>query len=264
MELSSDDILHAILRGWGIAVRKLGQSMDIGPFLVTLDPDSQLPWLNYALPIRPEASDGDLVATLPLVRAEFERRQRPLRFEILGDLFPSLPVHLQAEGLVLQFKLPLMACTAAELQPTVERGVHVELLAADAPDAELGEYIRLRDAAFGAPPSDELEIQRLRDQLVAGRARHARAFLGNALAGVGALLAGGEVTELVAVATHPDARRRGVAGALSLFLVRDHLQRGGTAVWLSAADDAARAVYTQIGFRRIGWQLNYGTSETRT
>ena len=74
--------------------------------------------------------------------------------------------------------------------------------------------------------------------------------------GVGTTL-GSELAELQGVTTLPDARRRGVAAAVSSALVDAVFAQGGNAVWLSVEDAAARACYAKLGFRTIGERLNY-------
>jgi predicted GNAT family acetyltransferase len=54
------------------------------------------------------------------------------------------------------------------------------------------------------------------------------------------------VTEIVGVATVPEARRRGIAGAVTARLVED---AAADIVFLSAGEDAAR-VYARLGFER--------------
>jgi predicted GNAT family acetyltransferase len=58
----------------------------------------------------------------------------------------------------------------------------------------------------------------------------------------------GDVTEIVGVATVPEARQRGIAGALTARLVED---AAADIVFLSAGEEAAR-VYARLGFERRG------------
>ena len=58
-------------------------------------------------------------------------------------------------------------------------------------------------------------------------------------------------TEISAVCTHPDARGRGLAAALTRHVARGILERGETPFLHVAADnDAALRVYERLGFRR--------------
>lgn len=57
-------------------------------------------------------------------------------------------------------------------------------------------------------------------------------------------------TEISAVCTHPDARGRGLAAALSRRVALDILERGETPfLHVAAGNEAARRVYERLGFR---------------
>jgi predicted GNAT family acetyltransferase len=62
----------------------------------------------------------------------------------------------------------------------------------------------------------------------------------------------GETAELVGVATLPEARRRGLAGAVTALLARHALEHGVRNLLLSAQDDDVARVYERVGFRRVG------------
>jgi ribosomal protein S18 acetylase RimI-like enzyme len=62
----------------------------------------------------------------------------------------------------------------------------------------------------------------------------------------------GEAAEVLAVATLPEARRRGLAGAITALLARHALESGVRNLLLSAQDDGVARVYERVGFRRVG------------
>jgi ribosomal protein S18 acetylase RimI-like enzyme len=62
----------------------------------------------------------------------------------------------------------------------------------------------------------------------------------------------GELAEIVAVATLPEARRRGLAGAVTALLARHAREHGVPGLLLSAQDDDVARVYQRVGFRRVG------------
>jgi predicted GNAT family acetyltransferase len=63
----------------------------------------------------------------------------------------------------------------------------------------------------------------------------------------------GEFAEIMAVATLPSARRRGLAGALTALLARHaHDEAGVRTVLLSAQDDDVARVYARVGFQQAG------------
>ena len=61
-------------------------------------------------------------------------------------------------------------------------------------------------------------------------------------AGAGALTPNGSTAELVGIATLPEFRRRGVASAVSSYLVDRYFRQGGEIAWLSAEDQIAQIV----------------------
>jgi predicted GNAT family acetyltransferase len=56
-------------------------------------------------------------------------------------------------------------------------------------------------------------------------------------------------TEVSAVCTHPDARRRGLGAAVTAQVVRGILERGETPFLHHTAENPARTVYEALGFR---------------
>ncbi len=79
----------------------------------------------------------------------------------------------------------------------------------------------------------------------------ARAFvLGRALAGE---------AELLTLATHPDARRAGLARALLQRFEAEARARGAAEAFLEVAETnrAARALYAQAGWREVGRRPGY-------
>jgi predicted GNAT family acetyltransferase len=85
------------------------------------------------------------------------------------------------------------------------------------------------------------------------------AWLGDQPVGVGAYtLPLGGFTELVGIATLPEYRRRGIAGAMTSEMAKVAFAEGVQIAFLTAADDDASRVYQRSGFYRIGTGLAYG------
>jgi len=59
-------------------------------------------------------------------------------------------------------------------------------------------------------------------------------------------------SEIMAVATLPYARRRGLAQAVTTTLVQDAHAAGVGLMLLSAQDDDVARVYERVGFARVG------------
>ena len=62
----------------------------------------------------------------------------------------------------------------------------------------------------------------------------------------------GDLAEIVAVATLPEVRRRGLAGAVTALLARHAWEHGVPTLLLSAQDDDVARIYERVGFRRVG------------
>lgn len=69
----------------------------------------------------------------------------------------------------------------------------------------------------------------------------------------------GDTAEVVAVATLPEGRRRGLARAVTSVLVTEARARGLRLLFLSADGEAVARIYARTGFRRVGTSLEAGT-----
>jgi ribosomal protein S18 acetylase RimI-like enzyme len=233
-----------------------GDAVRCGPFRAFFDPHTAHNELNYAMPVAPLGSPGEIDTAIADLRRLFRERGRRLRVEFVAELWPQLPAALERAGLTLENDEPLMACTPASFAPQAALGVEVRALGPEDGDADLAAYLHIRDETNTRPAPEE--IARLREQIGQGNGWFALATLGGEPAGTGrGLVADGGLGELVAIVTRRDLRRRGVAGTVVSFLVRRHFAAGGTLAWLSAANGGAQSVYARVGFRSIGSLLNY-------
>lgn len=232
---------------------------DVGPFRALLDSGTDLIWLSYAVPVAPLGNPAEVGVALRELERVFAAHRRRLRFEFNALPWPALPAALEGYGLQLQAEHPLMVCTPATFTPVAAPEVMARLLDAEAPDAELGAASAIQRLSFGGEEraSSDDEIAGLRGTLRAGLYVYGLATHETTPAGVASLSPIGDVAELTGVATHPAARRRGVAATLSSLLVRAHFAQGGALVWLSAGDAIAQATYAKLGFRLIDTRLNY-------
>lgn len=123
----------------------------------------------------------------------------------------------------------------------------------------------LQGVAF---PHDAWSAQSLRDELAAGAARWwviAETSAPESTASVPSVvgLAGsswaGDVVDVLSLAVHPSARRRGTGRALLAELVAQARSTGAARVLLEVAADneAARALYAAAGFRPISRRRGY-------
>lgn len=239
------------------------QSRDViavGSFQALIDPSCDLTWLNYAVPVEPLGTNTEVTEVLLELREVFAQRDRILRFEFTESLWPRLPELLKDAGFTVEARHPMMLCTPRDFQPYQISRVQVEYLTAADDIEALTTYLCVRNQGFdyhADEPPTEQEIAELAEQIQQGMMRCALARLDGIPAGIGAILPMFGVGELAGVATIPALRRQGVAATLCSDLVKDHFQRGGDLVWLSAGDAIAQATYERIGFRVVDTRLNY-------
>jgi ribosomal protein S18 acetylase RimI-like enzyme len=230
-----------------------------GPFEALIDLSSDLIWLNYAVPVAPQADHAAALAALEELKAHFHARDRRPRFEFNAAPWPELPGLLEAAGLSLQERQPLMACTPTDLLHPAAPGVEVRLLDAESPDADFLAIHQIQAEAFDevGPPLDAARILKQRVQLRVGNILLALALLDGVPVGAGGIFADDTgVGELAGVATHTEFRRRGVASTLSAALSAAFFAGGGALAWLSAADAGAQATYARVGYRLIDERIN--------
>jgi ribosomal protein S18 acetylase RimI-like enzyme len=228
------------------------EHVPVGPFDAWL---GDQPGANSAAPRLPPPDDESVSAALAELAALFARRGKRLTLELTEPLFPRLPRLIEAAGLSLVSREPILVCPVADLRPRHAAGVTVRFLQPGGPDADLRAFLGLADEAFGRRSSRDV----LRAELarVGGRAA-ALAHLDGRPAGTGFLARYGDgVVEITRVATASWARRRGVAATLTTALVEDAVETGHDLAWLTASGPPAQALYQKLGFRILGDRLSY-------
>jgi ribosomal protein S18 acetylase RimI-like enzyme len=189
----------------------------------------------------------------------------PVAFEWVHDLVPELSDVAHAAGLTVRH-CPLLLLDPDALPARPPEGIG--LARVDPDDAEAivaGEVVAA--TAFGipapvaAPDPDRLEA--IATALRQGHAARAVAWRDGpdrprdehgrpVVLAAGSTQRAAGLAEVVGVGTLPQARRRGLGGAITAALARHELDQGASAVFLSAADESASRVYQRVGFRRIG------------
>lgn len=231
--------LTAIETYYDAVPRSAARIEEIGPFTLFVGTGA---WPYYARP-RLGLSHGFTVAEIEAVRARMRELAVPEAFEWVDETTPSLLPAVREAGLEVM-EAPLMVLTGA-VPATVPDGVTVRMI--DADDPALAASISAQDRGFGGTGGGvESRVEFVRDRLRSGVTRQAIAESAEGVLSVGAHQPVGDVTEIVGVATVPEARRRGLAGAVTAALVAD---AGVGTVFLSAGEDAAR-VYGRLGFER--------------
>ncbi|NNU80219.1 GNAT family N-acetyltransferase [Halovulum dunhuangense] len=208
------------------------------------------PLFNGAIIARDER--GDILAFETRLAEEIARHHAPALWWIASAAHtPAIENRLSALGLKERGTLPAMACALARLAPPGPLpGLHIEE-AADA--AARADWAALAARATGFSPEAAQALCRLEEQIppeaLRGQRRFTASLDGQPVATASTVVTG-TVAGLYAVATLPEARGRGIAGALSLLalgLARD----AGALTGVLQASDMGRPVYRRLGFAEI-------------
>jgi ribosomal protein S18 acetylase RimI-like enzyme len=250
-------VLERLERFYDAVPRSGARAEAVGPFSLFVStgefPLYGRPRLGLTTAIEPDDVAGLLA------------RQRelglPEAIEWVVETTPSLTGAALAAGLkVIEF--PLLILDRAVSVPTPP-DVRVRRVPADEPDLE--RILAVAAIAFdhggtatgsaGPRERDALaatggrDRSRLRERLAEGSRVLVVAEDRDGPIASGAHQRVGDVTEIVAVATLPSARRRGLGAAVTGALVRDALDWGVRLVFLSAESDDVARIYERLGFR---------------
>jgi ribosomal protein S18 acetylase RimI-like enzyme len=253
-------LLRQIESAARVSLLKTREFVDFGPFCAYFDPLSDLIWLNYVAPVWPIESEREARSAMRDIRAEFDRRQRRVRFEFIQALWPNLGAMLIRQGLEVQTEQPLMICSPQSFKPCEAREVRIAELTSTDDDKAMEVFGKVSFEGFEGqdPPLPTVHAQeRLREELRSGMRKAVIGWVEYEAAGVASLSPMANTAEVVGVTTLPRFRRRKIASALSSHLVTGHFKRGGEVAWLSAADSIARSTYHTLGFQDAGIYSNY-------
>ena len=107
------------------------------------------------------------------------------------------------------------------------------------------------------------QVRRYRKMVSAGLGAWFGAFAGDQMVGDLGIFCSGELARYQSVQTHPDFRRRGIAGALvyqaAIYALEDHNVE--TLVIVAEADSPAQRLYQSIGFQFTEYQLGVWKAE---
>ena len=238
--------------------------VEVGPFTLFV---SRSPWPYYARPTvgrRAPITAGDLDA----LAAACAEHNVDLGIEWVHEVHPELAELVAAHELDLSSHA-LMRAEAADVAAAAVDGVTLRVVETGDPALLAGRAtadVSFTAGGTGTGPEGAAErdafLGKLDPELVAHLNDRARRGLTiNAVAedpaegvvAVGSYQPMGEFAEIMAVATLPSARRRGLAGALTALLARHaHDEAGVRTVLLSAQDDAVARIYARVGFQRVG------------
>lgn len=226
----------------------------IGPFLATVTADTANPYLNYAIP-----DDGatPTVAEVDALIAYYQKQARTPRLEYMTGLAPAVEAALTAQGFAVERTTPLMVYDAAAA-PKVPPVAGIELFTPET-DGEILDVSAALSEAYGGdglPSANAVQSGR-RFAAAGGISVSARDM-------ATCLTVGGGVcdvpfqatTELAGIGVRSTFRRRGIAAAMTAWLVERVLAAGTTSIFLMAAGEAEARIYGRVGFAPIGEVLH--------
>jgi GNAT superfamily N-acetyltransferase len=232
----------------------------IGPFLATFTRDTDNPYLNYAIPDEGGSPSPDDVGGLV---AAYRARERKPRLEYIPAIAPAVEPALLAAGFEVEGRLPLMTCPA----PVEVRAPDGIELIAPSSEAEFRGAAETQWEAYGeSGPLPSRVVDGLRRTAGSGGvvvlARDAKT---REPAGAGLCVAPHDgVTELTSIGVREPFRRRGIAPAMTAWLVQAALGKGMTLVFLMAAGDDEARIYGRAGFVEHGEVLHISLSAERS
>jgi ribosomal protein S18 acetylase RimI-like enzyme len=184
----------------------------------------------------------------------FTKRERQSRLEYFHELYPELKAALEQVGFVQEMSAPVMILTDTDLSQA--KRINADYIVLEDNEDLLKTFLKRQNLAFGGT-GDDSSLSWL-DSLKQGLQKES--LLGAALMQQGEMVSGAIIqghtdAELAGVWTLPSKQKQGLAYALCHRLLSDYFSKGQTLCWLSSAEEAQK-LYTQLGFRTVGTQLN--------
>ncbi|MFG1721132.1 GNAT family N-acetyltransferase [Micromonospora chalcea] len=226
--------------------------VEVGPFVVGLDPTTTSPYINYATP-RPGAAVT--AADVAALVAAFRAADRRPRLEYVTSCATDLEALLTAAGFTVEARHTYLVCVPDTLaSPPVPD--HLSLCEPGA-DWQRAALISVQNEAFGGDPvASEADVARLRRQQDAGGvAVMAVSDDGTCAGGGGAAAPVSAVSEVAGIAVRAPYRRRGLASAITADVTRRLFSAGTEVAWLEAGGEDSWRVYQRVGYRPAGQRL---------
>jgi ribosomal protein S18 acetylase RimI-like enzyme len=225
--------------------------VEIGGFVVGIDPSTTSPHVNYATPLPATVpTSADVAALVSVFR---ERGLKP-RLEFAPNAAPAVEEALYAAGFTVEEEHDYLVCVPDSLvlpenPPFVEQPTTDEDYAAV--DASLAEAF---DDEFPASPQGAARLRRIAE--MGGAVRLVRGPDGGCAGAASCSAPAMGTSELAGVGTRPAYRGRGIAAAVTASLTEVMFAKGNESVWLEYGGDGSRRVYERVGFRPRGRRLH--------
>lgn len=219
----------------------------VPPFVVTIDPATDLRYLNYAIPTgRGAATSG--AAAIDSLQEEMRNRGRLPRLEFVAEANEGLDSVLLAGGFEEESSSPLMICSPQELTaaPAVQ-GLRIEVLSPGSADELLSAVSAAQEEAFGESAGGS-SPDRQRKRLAAGGISVAAMVDGQIAGGAVATMVSGGLTEVAGVGVREPFRGRGIAAALTEAAAREAFAAGADLALLTPGHSEAQRIYERAGF----------------
>ena len=222
-----------------------------GPFILGLDPHTDEPMRNYAVPDGGASpGPGDVAALIEAFRAS----QRIPRLEYIEADAPQAWPALAAAGFAVERRTPVMiAFPDTVLTPRSPAGIALRLAASE---ADVLAALTVQHIAYEVPsPPGQPDIARVTRMTGRGGLLAVAVDEGTGdVVGTGLVDVSAGVGEVAAVGVLPGYRRRGIASALSVCLARTAHARGIGLVFLEAEPEEER-IYRRAGFTDVATKI---------
>ncbi|MGQ0841436.1 GNAT family N-acetyltransferase [Actinokineospora sp.] len=230
------------------------QLVPAGPFTGLLAPGAHA-FFSYAVAANPGEPITDVTDALAILRAAFP--PGGLRFELIDQACPGAAEALEAAGLTVTARVPLMTVDPDQVTlPDPPDGVTVEVVRTVA-DRVAGNAIG--NAAFEVvtdPPSGEPPPPEDGGSVLAR-------LHGKPVAVASWTQVADGVTEIVGVATPAEHRRKGLGGLVTAHAVRAAAELAAVRLaWLTPGGDDADRVYRKVGFAPIASAVHLADTPT--
>ena len=226
--------------------------VEVGPFVIGVDPATDSPGINYASP-RPDVAitPADVTALV----AAFREAGRKPRLEYVTSCAPGLEALLAAAGFTVEARHDYLVCSPGSLTtPPTPDGFD---LREPATEEHCAAMVSAQHDAFGgelmASEADVARVRRL--QSSGGVAVMAVTGEGTCAGGGQAVAPNARVSEVAGIGVRKPYRRRGLAGAITAGITERLFAAGTEIAWLEASGEDSWRVYERIGYRPAGKRL---------